>query len=61
MRIGIHTGTIAGGMIGTKIGMGYDILGMDVIRANKMEAYGIPGQVVISETTKKLLEKSGLY
>lgn len=42
MRIGIHTGRIVAGIIGTKI-VRYDIFGADVFIANKMESNGIPG------------------
>ena len=54
MRIGIHTGKIVAGIIGTKI-VRYDIFGADVLIANKMESNGIPGEVVISESTMKIL------
>lgn len=36
MRIGIHTGTIIGGIVGTEI-VRYDIYGSDVVVANKFE------------------------
>lgn len=39
MRIGVHTGSILGGIIGTKI-VRYDIYGKDVLIANKMESTG---------------------
>lgn len=39
MRIGIHTGTIKGGIVGTDI-VRYDIYGEDVGIANKMESNG---------------------
>jgi class 3 adenylate cyclase len=39
MRIGIHTGKIVGGIIGTKV-VRYDIFGQDVLIANKMESNG---------------------
>lgn len=39
MRIGIHTGRIVGGIIGTKV-VRYDIFGQDVLIANKMESNG---------------------
>ena len=42
MRIGIHTGKIVAGIIGTKI-VRYDIFGADVLIANKMESNGEPG------------------
>ena len=54
MRIGIHTGKIVAGIIGTKI-VRYDIFGSDVLIANKMESNGLAGKVVVSEETKKLL------
>ena len=47
MRIGIHTGKIVGGIIGTKV-VRYDIFGEDVLIANKMESNGIAGKVCIS-------------
>lgn len=39
MRIGIHTGDIIGGVIGTDI-VRYDIYGENVTIANKMESNG---------------------
>jgi class 3 adenylate cyclase len=54
MRIGIHTGKIVAGIIGTKI-VRYDIFGADVLIANKMESNGLAGKVVISEETKRQL------
>ena len=50
MRIGIHTGKIVGGIIGTNV-VRYDIFGNDVLIANKMESNGVDSQVVISEAT----------
>lgn len=55
MRIGIHTGTIIGGIVGTQI-VRYDIYGSDVVVANKFEETGKTGEVHISEETKKLLD-----
>jgi class 3 adenylate cyclase len=54
MRIGIHTGTIIGGIIGTDI-VRYDIYGRDVMIANKFEEYGRTGAVHISAATKAIL------
>jgi class 3 adenylate cyclase len=54
MRIGIHTGKIVAGIIGTKI-VRYDIFGKNVLIANKMESNGVPGRVLISEDTKNIL------
>lgn len=47
MRIGVHTGSVIGGIIGTDI-IRYDIYGKDVIIANKMESNGLKGRVHIS-------------
>ena len=44
MRIGIHTGKIIGGVLGTDI-VRYDIYGGDVVIANKMESNGMKGKV----------------
>ena len=57
MRIGIHTGKIVGGIIGTKV-VRYDIFGEDVLIANKMESNGIAGQVCISQSTYKLVQNN---
>lgn len=56
MRIGVHTGSIIGGIIGTGV-VRYDVYGKDVLIANKMESEGEPGRVHVSEATKNLLEK----
>ena len=57
MRIGIHTGKIVGGIIGTKV-VRYDIFGNDVLIANKMESNGVDSQVIISESTFNLLNRN---
>lgn len=44
MRIGIHFGSIIGGIIGTDI-VRYDIYGDDVLIANKMESSGTKGKI----------------
>lgn len=51
MRIGLHTGNIVGGVIGSKT-LRYDIWGTDVLVGNKMESEGIPGGLVVSEDTR---------
>merc|ERR1711998_821869 len=56
MRIGIHTGRVVAGIIGTKV-VRYDIFGEGVLIANKMESNGNPGQVCISSDTKDLMTK----
>lgn len=57
MRIGIHTGQVTGGIIGTDI-VRYDIYGKDVSIANKMESSGVEGRVQVSETTKLMIERA---
>ncbi|CAD8103907.1 unnamed protein product [Paramecium primaurelia] len=57
MRIGIHTGHLIGGIIGTDI-VRYDIYGKDVSIANKMESSGEEGRVQISQTTKQMIERA---
>lgn len=57
MRIGIHTGKIVGGIIGTKV-VRYDIFGQDVLIANKMESNGKQGCVCISDGTYALLKQN---
>ena len=42
MRIGVHSGSIIGGVMGTSKWQ-YDIWSKDVIIANKMESTGIVG------------------
>lgn len=56
MRIGIHTGDVIGGVIGSNI-VRYDIYGPDVAIANKMESGGEAGKINVSETTKSILEQ----
>ncbi|OMJ78300.1 hypothetical protein SteCoe_21934 [Stentor coeruleus] len=55
MRIGVHTGEIIAGVIGTNI-VRYDIWGPDVLIANKMESNGCIGRVKCSEDTKVMIE-----
>ena len=54
MRIGIHTGKIIGGIIGTGI-IRYDLYGQDVLIANKMESSGKNDAIHVSEATKVML------
>ncbi|CAD8196619.1 unnamed protein product [Paramecium pentaurelia] len=56
MRIGIHTGSVFGGVMGTDI-VRYDIYGPDVLIANKMESNGVKGFVHVSQETKSYLEQ----
>ena len=52
MRVGIHTGTVLSGVIGTKR-FKYDVWSEDVTLAGQVERCGVPGKVVITEVTHK--------
>lgn len=56
MRIGLHTGEVIAGIIGTTI-VRYDIYGADVMIANKMESGGLAGEINVSDVTKAILEE----
>ncbi len=48
LRIGIHTGTVVAGVIGTKKFI-YDLWGDTVNIASRMESQGIPGKIQVTE------------
>jgi class 3 adenylate cyclase len=56
MRIGVHTGKVYSGVIGTDL-VRFDLYGTDYVIANKMESGGKPGFVNVSSRTKDLLEE----
>merc|ERR1719440_818305 len=58
MRAGLHFGKIVGGVIGTNK-LRYDIWGVDVITAHKLEANGTPGKVLASLGAYRLLKDTG--
>ncbi|ANQ09100.1 Guanylyl cyclase [Plasmodium coatneyi] len=51
MRIGLHYGSCVGGIIGS-VRIRYDMWGLDVLIANKIESNGIPGEIICSEQFK---------
>lgn len=55
MRIGIHTGPLVAGVVGTKK-FAYDIWGDTVNTANRMESSGREGRINISESTYQLVK-----
>ncbi|XP_063700963.1 adenylyl cyclase X E [Culicoides brevitarsis] len=60
MRIGVHSGSIISGVIGS-CKWQYDIWSRDVNIANKMESTGCPGKVHVTAQTLELLEGEYMY
>jgi class 3 adenylate cyclase len=57
VRVGVHTGPSVAGVIGTRKFI-YDVWGDAVNRASRMESYGVPGRVHVSEDTYRRLRGS---
>jgi adenylate cyclase len=53
-RIGVHTGPIVAGVIGTHK-FAYDIWGDTVNTASRMESHSLPGRIQVSATTRSML------
>jgi len=56
LRVGIHSGPVVAGVIGRRK-FAYDLWGDAVNVAARMESHGIPGQIQVSEATRRLLER----
>lgn len=56
MRIGIHTGAVQAGVIGTKK-FTYDLWGDTVNTASRMESQGLPGRIQVTAATYELLKR----
>ena len=54
LKIGIHTGKVVGGIIGSKL-VRYDIYGPGVLTAYKVMENGLESKITISEDTHRLL------
>jgi adenylate cyclase len=54
LRIGIHTGALVAGVIGTHKFV-YDVWGDTVNTAKRMETYGLPGRIHVSAATQQIL------
>jgi class 3 adenylate cyclase len=53
LRIGIHSGPVAGGVIGTQK-FAYDVWGNTVNIAARLQQAGVPGRIHVSEETMRL-------
>ena len=56
LKVGIHTGRILGGIIGSKI-VRYDIFGQDVVVAKNVEQHATVGTMFVSEQFHNLLKR----
>ncbi len=60
MRIGMHTGPVVAGVIGT-IKFSYDLWGDTVTTASRMESHGLGDRIQVSEATYNCLRDAYLF
>jgi len=60
LRVGIHTGRATAGIIGDTR-FTYDIWGDAVNVASRMESYGVPGRIQVSDAFRKAVEGSFIF
>ncbi len=58
MRIGIHVGSVVGGIVGTTRPR-YFMWGFDTVIGNAMESEGVKGQIMLSQTAAVVMKNEG--